>query len=274
MLMTKVMIYIMIVLLSQQAWAQNKAATSSKNITDSVYWVQITTDSGVIHAAVVTPKGAGPFPAIVILHGTHGFAEEYVQMARQIAKNGIMSIAACWFAGRRGHGTRFITPIDFNDAPPLIDAPGTDRFRIARQTIDSLVQKIRTFSNVRLGSLMIFGHSRGAGAALDYVLTHPGKVKGAILNSGGYPQEVIKRASEIEIPILILHGIADSPADGGSAFTDISMTRQFEAALRTANKNVEVKYYEGGSHNSIFNNQAQFDDTIQRISDFLRYKLN
>jgi dienelactone hydrolase len=258
--MIKSTILIPIALFFQPAWAQ-------------IHWMQVATDSGVIHAAVAIPKGAGPFPAIVILHGTHGFAEEYVKLARHIARNGVIGIAACWFAGRRGAGVRFITPIDCNDAPPLIDVPGSDRFRIARHTIDSLIRKVRKLPNVRADRLVLFGHSRGAGAALDYVLTHPGNVKGAILNSGGYPPEVTKRATEIGVPILILHGTADSPADGGSPFTNISMARQFEAALRAANKNVEVKYYERSEHNDIFSNSAQFDDAVQRISDFLQNKL-
>lgn len=248
-------------------------ASAQKQNRDSVYWLHVPTDSGTIHGAMAVPTGQGPFPAIIILHGTHGFAEEYVKMARQFARNGIIGIAACWFAGRRGEGVRFITPIECKDAPPLVDVPGPDRFRVARLTIDSLVRKINTLSEVCNGNVMLFGHSRGGGAALDFVLTRPGKVQGLILNSCGYPTEVIKRASEINIPILILHGTADSPSEGGSAFTNISMVRQFEAALRSANKNVEVNYYEHGGHNGIFTSVTQFETTIQRISTFMRNKL-
>lgn len=244
-----------------------------KAIADSVYWIQVTTDSGVVHAAIATPKGIGPFPAIIILHGSHGFAEEYIQLARQVARNGFVGIAACWFAGRRGAGERFITPIDCNDAPPLVDVPGVERFRIARHTIDSLIRRVVTLPEVQVGRLALFGHSRGAGACLDYVLTHPGKVQAVVLNSSGYPPEVTNRALEVGVPVLIMHGTADSPADGGSTFTNVSKARQFEAALRIANKNVEVKYYEQSGHNGIFTSSAQFEETVQRISDFLRNKL-
>lgn len=244
-----------------QAWTQNA---------DSVSWIHVQTDSGVVHAAIALPKGTGPFPAIIILHGTHGFAEEYIRLAQRMAEKGIVGIAACWFAGRKGAGTRFITPIDFNDAPPLTDVPGSDRFRLARVTIDSLMQKVFLLPYVRKDRLAIFGHSRGAGASLDYVLTHPGNVQSIILNSCGYSPEVIKRAAKVEAPVLILHGTNDNPGDGGSAFTNIEMVRKFEAALRRENKKVEVKYYEGGGHNSIFNDSKQFDDTVQRISIFLQ----
>ena len=242
--------------------------------TDSVYWIEVPTDGGLLHAAVATPRGTGPFPAVIILHGTHGFAEEYVELARRIAKNGSVGIAACWFAGRQGAGVRFITPIDCKDAPPLVDEPGASRFRTARHGIDSLVRKVSALGQVRAGQLVLFGHSRGAGAALDYALTHPGKVQGVILNSCGYPADVTKRAAaEAQVSILVLHGTADGPADGGSAVTDVAMARQFEAALRAANKDVDAKYYQESGHNGIFRDSTQFNDVVQRIASFVHNKV-
>ena len=270
----------------QQAWIHNHPArlpnqpgkqANGPNLspvrTDSVYWLQVPTDSGLIRAAIAVPPGPGPFPAVVILHGTHGFAQEYVRLARRVASKGVVGIAACWFAGRRGAGVRFITPIDCPDAPAFVDASAVDRFGISRQTIDSLVREIGRLNQVRTGQMVLYGHSLGGGAALDYILTHPGKVQGAILNSSGYPGEVIKRvAAEVRVPILLLHGTADGPADGGggSALTDITKARQFEAAIRAARKPIDVMYYEGSGHNSIFSDSTQFNDTAQRIVRFVR----
>ncbi|HEV8285374.1 MAG TPA: alpha/beta fold hydrolase [Chitinophagaceae bacterium] len=250
--------------------AQNLGTAVGRTHHDSIYWMHVRTDSGVIHAAVATPKGTGPFPTVIILHGTHGFAQEYINIARYLADSGIVGIAACWFAGRKGVGERFITPINFADAPSFVDADGLDRFRIARRSIDSLVVAVSKLSEVKLGSIALFGHSRGGGAALDYAVTHPGKVQALALNSAGYPPEVIQRSSTLDIPILIIHGTNDNPADGGSLFTNIAMARKFQAALQAAKKNVEVKYYEGSGHNALFSNSAQFNDTVQQILQFLR----
>jgi dienelactone hydrolase len=226
---------------SQQAWHNHPARlpnrpgtpaavqNQSPVRTDSVDYIQIPTGNGLIRAAIATPTGPGPFTTVVILHGTHGFAQEYVHLARRLADNGMVGIAVCWFAGRRGAGVRFITPIDCPDAPAFVDASAVDRFRISRQTIDSLVRKLGTLSQVRAGQMVLFGHSLGGGAALDYILTHPGRVQGAVLNSTGYPTEVTKRVAAVQVPILMLHGTADGPADsgGGSALTSIDMARQF-----------------------------------------------
>lgn len=257
-------------------WAVSQSVDTSSLLPtlDSVDWISIKTDSSVIHAAIAIPEGKGPFPAIIILHGTHGFAREYLHLAQEFAKNGIVGIAACWFAGRKGGGQKFITPIDFNDAPPLVDAPGEDRFRIARVTIDSLVRKISTLPYVKTNQLALFGHSRGGGASLNYVLTHPFKVQVIILNSTGYPLDVIRRASEVDIPVLIIHGTENDPNEGGSPLANIEMARQFETALRNAKKDVEVKYYEGSGHNGLFSNPAQFDETVKQVVTFLRKKFS
>jgi len=113
------------------------------------------------------------------------------------------------------------------------------------------------------------GHSRGGGASLHYVLTE-GDVQAVVLNSAPYTPEFIERASQLSVPVLILHGTADSPDDGGSALTDVTMARRFESALRGSGKNLDVKYYEGGKHNSLFGSPAQRKDELQRMSHFLR----
>jgi dienelactone hydrolase len=248
----------------------SKPTTADASVTQPVEWIRVVTDSGVLRAAVARPHGPGPFPVLLILHGTHGFAEEYVQLAREMAQNGVVGVAACWFQGRRGAGSRFITPIDCTGAPPLLESAAAERFRIARLSIDALVRTVRALPNVRADRISLFGHSRGGGAALDYVLTHPGEVHSAILNSAGYPSELLTRAAEITVPILILHGTADDPADGGSAFTNIEMARRFEEALRRASQNVEANYYEGGGHNSLFSVSSQHQDAVQRMAAFLR----
>lgn len=42
----------------------------------AVQWVQVTVpDGGGILMAVARPTGAGPFPTVLLLHGSHGFAQ-------------------------------------------------------------------------------------------------------------------------------------------------------------------------------------------------------
>ncbi len=236
--------------------------------TQGVQWIRIAAPGmGVMFAAVARPLGTGPFPTIIILHGTHGFGEQYVKLARDVSRGGLIAVAPCWFSGGRGAGASFITPIGCPEAPEM-PSPSSPA---AHQTLDAIVQAVRALPGVRPDRIALFGHSRGGGATLSYLLA-AGTLQAVILNSTGYPRELDARASEIRVPILILHGTADSPADGGSAFTDIQMARDFEMALRRAGKQVEATYYEGG-HNGIFSSATQYDDEVHRIVVFLTQRL-
>src|SRR5712692_11796356 len=107
----------------------------------AVQWVNVAAPGlGVMPAAVARPRGAGPFPTVILLHGSHGFAHEYVRLAQDLAGGGVMAVAACWFRGSTGGGTRFVTPIECPDAPPIPGPLSPEEM----QALDSLVQAART----------------------------------------------------------------------------------------------------------------------------------
>jgi carboxymethylenebutenolidase len=234
-----------------------------------VRWITVATpDRHMMLAAVARPDGAGPFPAVVVLHGSHGFARQYVQLAQDLSKGGVIGVAACWFSGGVGAGRRFVAPISCPDAPPMPRASDAS----ALQSVDALVQAVRTLPDVRGDRIALFGHSRGGGAALNYALT-TNRLQALALNSTGYPADLLGRAHELKTPILILHGTADSAADGGSPVTDVQMARNFEAALRRAGASVEANYYPGGEHNGIFAYPKQYEDQTERMKSFFAQHL-
>jgi len=232
-------------------------------------WITVNVPGlGVSLAAVTRPAGAGPWPAVLLLHGTHGFAQEYVRLATDLSRAGLLAVAACWFRGGGGQGARFISPIACPDAPPRPDPLSEDALR----TVGVLVKAMRILPDVLQDALGIFGHSRGGGATLNYILGQA-DVQAAVLNSARYPDELRDRASELEVPLLILHGTADSQADGGTEFTKVEMARDFEKRLTAAGKSVQAVYYEDGRHNGIFESAPQYLDEVQRTAAFLQRKL-
>jgi dipeptidyl aminopeptidase/acylaminoacyl peptidase len=232
-----------------------------------VQWVKVSAPSlGVMLAAVARPRGPGPFPTVVLLHGTHGFAHEYVRLAQDLASGGVLAVAACWFRGSAGSGTRFVTPIACPDAPPMSPPSSPE----ALQALIALVQAARTLPGAHPDRVGLFGHSRGGAPILNYI-GRSGTVQAALLNSAGYPADL---SPDVKAPVLILHGTADSPADGGVAVTNIQMARDFEAKLRAAGKPVEAVYYEGGRHNDIFTSSTQYRDEVQKMLAFLRRYLS
>jgi len=232
----------------------------------AVEWITITSPKhDVMLAAVAKPSGPGPFKTVVILHGSHGFASEYVQLATALAEHGIQAIAACWFSGSSGGtGSRFVSPIACPEAAPIPVASSEQ----ALATIDTLIQAARQLPGAANDQIALFGHSRGGGAALNYILKRSG-IYAVALNSAGYPPEITAAAARIQAPVLILHGTADGPLDGGSAMTSVVMARDFEAAIRRAGKPLHTHYYDGAGHSGIFSSEIQRADSIQRIVQFL-----
>src|SRR5271154_2700163 len=112
-------------------------------------------------------------------------------------------------------------------------------------------------------ALVFFGHSRGGGAALNYML-RSGDVQAGVLSSSRYPRQLAGLAAGMKVPVLMLHGTADREADGGTEFTKVEKAQTFERALRAAEKTVEAVYYEGGRHNDIFDSSAKYNDELQR----------
>lgn len=101
------------------------------------------------------------------------------------------------------------------DAPPITGSTSDQ----AARTVEALVDAVQTLPGARQDRIALFGHSRGGGAAWNHVL-RDGTVQALVLNSAGYPPALIKEANQFDAPVLILHGAADSLADGGSIMTD------------------------------------------------------
>jgi dienelactone hydrolase len=266
--------------LASPAWKESTQATSAVSkkapvvtATDApagtemlpAKWIKVAVPGvGVMRAAVAQPSGTGPFPAVLVLHGTHGFARQYVEWAIALARGGFIAVAACWFSGGSGAGVNEVTPIACPEIPPL--APG--EYREAVQFVDALVQATRALPGVRGDRVALVGHSRGAGATQQYLLAGA-NVQAAILHSSGYALRPWNRAAEFNLPILIMHGTEDTFGEN----TQVGFAREFEMGLRANKKPVETAYCEGCGHNTFFTNSTQRDDEMKRMVEFLRRHL-
>src|SRR5262245_14021659 len=111
-----------------------------------VQWVSVSAaDHGTMLAAIAIPTGRPPFPSVLLLHGTHGFAREYVDLAVDLSHGGVLAVAACWFSGGSGEGTRFVTAIACSAAPPLTPAASAG----SRRTVDVLLEAVRHLPDAR-----------------------------------------------------------------------------------------------------------------------------
>ena len=77
----------------------------------AVKWIRVAVpDRGVMLAVVARPSGAAPFPVVILLHGAHGFAPQYVQWAEDLARAGFLAVAGCWFSGGYDNGSNVVAP--------------------------------------------------------------------------------------------------------------------------------------------------------------------
>ena len=122
-----------------------------------VKWIRVSVpDLGVMRAAVARPSGTGSFPAVLVLHGTHGFARQSVEWASDLARAGFIAVAACWFSGGGGAAVNEVTPIPCPEIPPL----GAGDYMEAVQVVDALVKATRGISGVRADRIAIVGLPR------------------------------------------------------------------------------------------------------------------
>jgi dienelactone hydrolase len=224
-------------------------------------WIQVPVGfQQAIRAVVVWPGGQRRGPVVVVLHGTEGFGEADVELARQFAHAGFVGVAACWFAGEacpRGPAFRGAT----------MDAT---------ESLRALLAALRRLPAARLEKVGLFGHSRGAtlslllaaGGGVDAVVA-TGTQVAAQLTAGRRPVSIdtspLDVVRTLRAPVLLLHGTADP-------VTDVTWTRRYEQALRDAGKPVEAHYYVGGPHLLPFAAQTR-EDVMRRSIAFLRRHL-
>ena len=222
-----------------------------------------------LYAAVFTPSGAGPFPAVVFAHGTEGLRTTHeIQLAADVSAAGdIVTVAVCWFSGNWNVGADHINPyaVTYADGVSCPDAPSIGQGNVVETAntpgtqgaLDAIVRMTRTLPAVDAQRVGLFGHSRGSAAVLVYG-AQTGGVTGVVA-AAGYPL-LTPAIIHSRPPLLILQGTADSQVDAA---------RQFESGVRAGGWRVSSHYYAGADH-YLFYNAPTHADVVARIAAFFR----
>jgi dienelactone hydrolase len=179
-----------------------------------------------IQGYLTKPKGAGPFPAVVLLHSCLGLPANRRSMAESLAGWGYVALFVDDFSTR---GLRETCAVDF--APAASDAYGALAFLAGLAFVDK----------ARIGAV---GFSQGADTALKIAASRP-----AASASGGdpvfkaaaafYPPCANEANARLEIPTLILVGAND----------DVTPAADCEQlAARQPGSTVKLVVYPGARH--------------------------
>lgn len=223
-----------------------------------------TGDGLTLSALLVRPAGGGPFPAVMINHGSSGPDEEWRIWTRKLAEKGYVGLALT-FRGYSGSGGTetygkkevedILLALAYLKGLPFVDKERLGMFGYSKGGFNALLASTRTRD---LKAVVVWGAWADMVAGYRYALTqwnHPSRFmrEGAARHVqiiGGKPEEVpeewrirsaINYVDNVTAAVLILHGGKDS-------FVPLELVLPFAETLQRHGKNVEMKVYPGEEH--------------------------
>ncbi len=257
--MTRVMLLLALVILL--------AAPVGSRAQSGSQWIDVKGPQGAkLRALVFRPVGNGPFPVVVVLHGSpRGLRQEVLDWGPDLARAGFVTVVGCYFRG--GYlrvGDQFVNPCP--EAPNLQDAR-------AVENVIALMDAGRRVLGARRDRVGLVGWSEGGGVAA-VVASSGADLQAVVAVSGSFnytelnPKIVplaISLVQNLRAPLLILHSTADD-------VVPVEVAREYERRARALGKNVQAYYYEGGGH-ALFISPLFKEDVVRRTVEFLNQYL-
>lgn len=228
-------------------------------------WVKIDGPDGrKFLTAILRPQGTGPFPVVVVLHGSNGLTKAYLSVAEDVVRAGFLVVFGCWLAGQaQTDGNR-------------ICAEATPQARwVADPAANSgkeLIAMARTLPGGRADRIGLFGFSRGGHAAL-WAASTGANVQAVVVDAPAHappinpaPAKTLDVLAGLVAPVLMLHGTADS-------VIPVEQSREYERAARAAGKPLTVAYFDGAGHMTTIAPESQVEARKRAIA-FLKEHLS
>ena len=234
-----------------------------------VQWIEIDAPEGYkLNAAVFRPARDGPFPVVIVLHGSAGFVLRTVVLGEVFAKAGFLTVAGAWFSGSGSESPTSPTPIASPYGPPFSGA-NLDSIKYVK----ALVNAAKTLPGADSRNVGLFGISRGAIAALLVASTDGVQAVVADSASGRPPSKAVAIVVDtsptdvvetLTAPVLILHGTADQ-------IVRMEAIQIYERALLQWGKPYEAHYYEGAPHGVTVYSGTRADAQKRAVDFFTKH---
>lgn len=189
------------------------------------------------------PKGAGPFPAVMVVHGSGGPRTAVEQYTPMLTRAGYCVFVVSYFERTE---TAFATP-------QLIER----HFPVWLEVLADALSYAEARPEVDASRIGLLGVSLGAYLSLS-LATYDHRVAAVVDLFGGIPEFFLEKARAMP-PVLILHGEDDSVVPVREAY-------KLESLLKRLGATYECKTYSGQRHG--FGGMAAWD-AAQRIFKFL-----
>jgi len=181
-----------------------------------------------VQGLLYTPAGAGPFPALVVIHEWWGLNDWVKEQASKLADEGYVALAVDLYRGKVASSP--------DVAHELSRGLPEDR---AKRDLHAAVEFLKAQPNVKKGRIGSIGWCMGGGYSLDVALQEP-DLAAAVINYGHLATDA-DALKKINAPILGTFGAQDR----GIPPEDV---RKFEQALKQLGKKVDIKIYDDAGH--------------------------
>ena len=196
-----------------------------------------------LQGILLKPRGAGPFPAVILSHGAGGSANAYSRgVALDMVQWGLVCIATNYtHAGGVPLGS-----------PGTANEPGASQANVLRA--HAAREILRGLGYVDMSRIAAHGHSMGAFVTTALTGAHPFDFRVASHTAGGVrpdgsgtagtaaPTDAQARA--VRAPYQIHHG-------DGDVVVPIAMDQRFVTVLQSTGVTYELHVYAGGSHEDV-----------------------
>jgi carboxymethylenebutenolidase len=181
-----------------------------------------------VSGLLVTPEGAGPFPAVIVIHEWWGLDAWVKDQARALAREGYVALAVDLYRGKATDKQE--------EAHQYMSGMPEDR---AMRDLQAALAYLKSRKDVRGNRVGAIGWCMGGKYALKLATEAP-ELAAAAAYYGAPPTDAAAIA-RIKAPVLGNFGAEDT---GPSP----EQVKAFETAMKKAGKSVDVKLYPGAGH--------------------------
>ncbi|HLA23975.1 MAG TPA: dienelactone hydrolase family protein [bacterium] len=195
-----------------------------------------------VHAYLSRPKGAGPFPAVVVIHENRGLLEHFKDVTRRLAKLSYVALAVD-LASTEGGTDRFTS--DLAQVTAILGRTPPERMV---EFLNAAVRYLQAQRFVRGNRIGVTGYCFGGGMTWR-LATANADLRAAVPYYGANPP--IEDVAKIKAAVLAIYGGQDERINAG-----IPAVRD---AMQKAGVTHEIVIYPGADH-------AFFNDTGPRYN--------
>ena len=215
-----------------------------------------------VSSLLVTPSGAGPHPAVIVIQEWWGLNDWIKDQARALAKEGYVALAVDLYRGKVASKQE--------DAHQLMMGAPPDRIQ---RDLKAAFAWLEGSKDVKAGKIGAIGWCMGGRWALALATEEP-KLAAGVAYYGAPPTDAAAIA-RIKAPLLGNFG-------GDDKGPSPDQVKTFDAALKAAGKTADLKIYEGAGHafanvNNLwggYRESAAKDAWARSVAWFARYLKN